>query len=315
MPKLFPGGVVSATALSPSTSSAKGFWGLQDEMQAQQSGNWPGASNQTFTNRVAFTYTGADQIWSVPAGITLLRVKAWGAGGTGAGSSTPGGGGAGAGARAIDLGISVTPGETLTIQLGQSVAYVGVNGGCGIQNSAYGGGGSGSGGAGGTGDTAGTNGNSGGSGGGSSAVTRSGTLLCAAGGGGGGGGPTGFASGNPLNGYPGSNATGGTGGARTGAGTSVNGANGANYGGGGGGGGSGSTQAGNGAQGGNCGSSLVPSKPAGYPYNQNDYASSGQTPGNSSDSDRQSSGTGGAGTSPAGGGGSPGENGMIVIYY
>ena len=53
MPKLFPGGVISATQLAPSTSSAKGFWGLQDEMQAQQSGNWPGASNQTLSHKIS----------------------------------------------------------------------------------------------------------------------------------------------------------------------------------------------------------------------------------------------------------------------
>ena len=262
-------------------------------------------NSQTYTNRVTFSYTGSDQSWTVPAGVQNLRVVAWGAGGTGGGNGNVGGaGGNGLGGLAIDCGVAVTVGESLTIRLGQAVSYSGTTGSCFAQSSGYGGSGSSSSGAGGTGDTGGSNGNSGGSGGGSSAVVRSGTILCAAGGGGGGGGAAWNA-----NGADASVATGGTGGTKTGNG--VNGSSGTGYSGGGGGGGSGSSAAGNpGGSAGTGGGNLVPSLPSGYPYAQNSYTPSGQTPGNSADSDRSGAGVGG---NSGGGGGQ--TNGNLVIYY
>lgn len=37
----YPGGVISATADTPSSTSASGVWNLEDQMQAQAAGNWP----------------------------------------------------------------------------------------------------------------------------------------------------------------------------------------------------------------------------------------------------------------------------------
>lgn len=259
-------------------------------------------SAQTYTNRVQFSYTGADQSWTVPANVTNLRVLAWGAGGTGGGNSAgaTNAGGTGLGGNAIDCGIAVTAGESLTFAVGQSVSFNGGNGGCLAQSAGYGVGGTTSG-AGGTGDGGGTNGNSGGSGGGSSGVLRSGTVLCAAGGGGGGGGASPQGVGQAA-----SVTTGGTGGTKTGNGT--NGGSGSNYSGGGGGGASGSTQGQSGANAGTGGGNFVPSLPANYPYAQNTYTASGTTPGNSSNSDRSGAGVGGSAQTG-------GVNGFIVIYY
>ena len=306
-----PGGVTATGSSSPITVSGLTAGSTYTfTVEAQNSSGYGPASaasnsltlnSQSYTNRVSFSYTGSDQSWTVPAGVQALRVKAWGAGGTGGGNSSSNNGGTGLGGLSIDCGISVTPGESLTFRVGQAVAYVGSTGSCSVQNTGYGGGGSGSSGAGGTGDSGGQNGNSGGSGAGSSAVVRAGTLICAAGGGGGGGGASPQGAGQNA-----SVATGGTGGTRTGNGN--NGGTGTNYSGGGGGGGSGSSQGGSGANAGRGGGNLTPSLPANYPYTQNSYNPSGTTPGNSSDSDRGSSGVGGSSQSA-------GTNGVIVIYY
>jgi uncharacterized repeat protein (TIGR01451 family) len=120
----------------------------------------------------------ADSSFVVPAGVTSITAKAWGAGGGGGGGgSNPGAaGGGGAFAQAT---LSVTPGETISIEVGS-----GGDEGNPAGNAADGGGG-----------------------GGSSALLRSGTnLVVAAGGGGGGGGD---------NSNPGAGA-GGAGGAATG---------------------------------------------------------------------------------------------------
>lgn len=121
-----------------------------------------------------FTFTGADQTYVVPAGVTSLRVKLWaGNGGGGHNITTSGQALGGPGAYATGL-LAVTPGETLTI----------VVGGGGIQNrliinnpAVYGGGGSG---------WAGPFG-AGGSGGGRSAIRRGATDVVTVGGGAGAG--------------------------------------------------------------------------------------------------------------------------------
>lgn len=76
-----------------------------------------------------FTYTGAVQTWTVPAGVTKLRVKMWGAaGGPGPiAAFGPGGGGG-----YTDARLSVTPGQQLSIFVGGGGApAIGGNGGLG----------------------------------------------------------------------------------------------------------------------------------------------------------------------------------------
>jgi len=121
--------------------------------------------------RVTFAYTANTQPWIVPAGVTEITVKAWGAGGGGRPSSG-GGDGIGGGGGFARGALSVTPGETLTVLVG--------GGGGSRRASTYGGGGSGGDGA-----------WDGYSGGGRTELLREGTTLLVAGGGGGGGGRTG----------------------------------------------------------------------------------------------------------------------------
>ncbi|WP_394795817.1 hypothetical protein [Armatimonas sp.] len=61
----------------------------------------------------AFSFTGANQVFVVPSGITSLTVKLWGAGGGGLGGFS----GGGSGAFVTGL-LTVTPGETLTLIVG-----------------------------------------------------------------------------------------------------------------------------------------------------------------------------------------------------
>ncbi|PKN54013.1 MAG: hypothetical protein CVU56_28835, partial [Deltaproteobacteria bacterium HGW-Deltaproteobacteria-14] len=115
-----------------------------------------------------FSYTGANQSFVVPAGVTSLTAKLWGAGGAGGGTTSDGvnfsvGGGGGFATATF----AVTPGETLTIIVGGGGQFTG-----GV--AAYGGGG-------GTGGTYG--GSLVGGGGGRAAVRRGATELVTAGGG------------------------------------------------------------------------------------------------------------------------------------
>lgn len=148
-------------------------------------------------NEQTLTYTGSNQTYEVPQGCENLIVKLWGAGGgQGYSGSEKGGGGA-----FVQTLIEATPGETLTI-------IVGEGGKAGDQTSTYGGGGG-----------AGVSSYLGGSGGGRSAIRRSSTELATAAGGGGGGasscGNAGGGGGGPNgqtgtgNGTVGSNGAGG----------------------------------------------------------------------------------------------------------
>jgi len=126
--------------------------------------------------RTIFTATGADQTLVVPAGVTSIRVRAWGAGGGSCGAHA-----GGAGGFVSHDALPVTPGESLTI-------IVGVAGSCmvGVNRRSYGGGGAGS--------------NStrsawAGAGGGRSAIRRGASDVLTAGGGGGVGYPIGDTTG------------------------------------------------------------------------------------------------------------------------
>ncbi len=158
------------------------------------------SGTQTFSSDGSFT---------VPCGVTSINVKVWGAGG---GGSTGGGGGYVGGT------IPVTPGEVLTIRVGQGGEKAGPN--------SYGNGGNGYG-AGGNGTTAsytridwGTIFVYSSGGGGGSAILRGSTPLIVAGGGGGSGNVIGGGAGGAA-GQDGS----GMGAGQAGANTSINGQN------------------------------------------------------------------------------------------
>lgn len=121
----------------------------------------------------SFTFSGADQSFIVPEGVTALEVGMWGAGGGGSpfGSTGLGGGGGYAGGS-----LAVTPGATLTIVVGEGGKPRTII-------PTYGGGG-----AGGNDSSAGNF--DGGSGGGRSALRDAGTELVTAAGGGGAAGAT-----------------------------------------------------------------------------------------------------------------------------
>ena len=288
-------------------------------------------TSQTFTTPGANSYV-------VPTGVTQLNVKAWGAGGGGGGvgpNGTPpaaSGGGSGYSQGTI----SVTPGETLTIN-------VGGGGGGASGDTAYAGGGGGGGGssaitrsstplivAGGGGGGGGAdvgNGGAGGAGGGTSGVTGSTTGASGGGGGGtqsayGAGGTGGIASGTAGSGLIGG--SGGGGNSTTtglgGLGGTANGGPGGNYnsgdyaGGGGGGGGyysggggSGDDNAYDGGGGGGGGSSYTTGS------STQNTAGSGTIPGNSADPNRGTAGTGGAGATSNTG--AAGSNGSVTVSY
>lgn len=305
-----------------------------EEIDFQEYRQWQIASDAT----TVYTTSGTDT-FTVPAGVSEIVVKAWGAGGAGGAGGSASTGGEGGGAGFASSTIAVTALEVLTIHVG----------------------GTGTGGL-----YAGSNSGGGGGGGGRSEISRTGTsLVIASGGGGGGGGDNssaveggdggvgggstggnGAASGNAGGGIAGSQVAGGaggTGGANAGgdgglqaggdganggsggdgtgggaAGGTTNGGdagigNAGGYGGGGGGGsgyygggGGSSSQAGNAGGGGGGGGSS---------YASSTVSGSGQTAGNTSDSDYAgSAGQGGNGGSTTNSG-NAGNNGRIVIIY
>ena len=258
-------------------------------------GRTSGGSSTT----VVKSYTGANQTFTVPSGLSTLTFKAWGAGGGSGGDGNANGGGGGF----VQEDISVTAGETLNVKVG--------GGGQRIADGASRKGG----------------------GGGWTSIDRSGTFLAGAGGGGGagdstttpggaGGGTTGSAGGGPAAGGGGPQSAGGaagTGGTAGSAGTggraktgsavdATGGYNGGGDGdgdntswtaGGGGGGYYGGGGAGNGGGGGG----------SGYAPTGTNTSASGNTVANGSDSDYQSS-TGNGGTPT-----SNGEHGAAVLIY
>lgn len=245
----------------------------------------------------------ASNTFTVPSGcISTVTIKAWGAGGGGGGTGAVGGGGG-----YTTSAIAVTPGESLTVQVGGAGGPGDSN--C-VSNAGGGAGGSSVTGPGGAGGNAGASGCSrgGGGGGGGSFVFRGPTVLVAAGGGGGGAGTeAGGAGGGGGGGAGGANGNCGTGGAAGGqagssgaTGGSVGGGDGSGAGGGGGGynGGNGGTVTGDQCGGGGGG--------GGTNYGTTTANGSGQTTGNSSDPDRGGSGDGGSGW---------GASGRIVISW
>ncbi|MEQ9289314.1 MAG: T9SS type A sorting domain-containing protein [Cyclobacteriaceae bacterium] len=132
---------------------------------------------------VTQTFTSGSGTFEVPAGITEINVKAWGAGGGGGAGGSSGNGGTGGNGGYAEATVTVTPGENLNV-------VVGTGGGGGNPVDDAGGGGGG---------------------GGHSEVNRSGTNLVVAAGGGGGGGGDNSGSGNGGAGGAGGGTTGSTG--------------------------------------------------------------------------------------------------------
>lgn len=87
--------------------------------------------------RQIFTFTGADQVITVPACATKLRAKCWGGGGHSQSYLLTHGGGAGGYTEAV---IPVTPGETLRVMVGEGGDYVKSYGFAGTTNHGVGGG-------------------------------------------------------------------------------------------------------------------------------------------------------------------------------
>ena len=107
------------------------------------------------TNKILLTYTGSDQTFTVPSGVSSVNVKLWGAGG---GSGAAGDFRYGGGGGFVKGDIAVTPSESLTVIVGQAGSGVTSGSNTGVS-----------------------------SGGGRSALRRSSTELFTAGAGGGGG--------------------------------------------------------------------------------------------------------------------------------
>jgi hypothetical protein len=293
----------------------------------------------------AFNTQGAET-FVVPAGVTSISVKVWGAGGGGGGGGSTGSGGSGAGAGYVTASIPVTPGEALNIYVGG-----GGSGGNNVSNTGSGGGGGGytsiyrgstplviaAGGGGGGGSRIATAGAAGGAGGGTTGIIG-GTVYNNNGDGGGPGTPTaggGGGQGGNNSGSAGSSLTGGLGadgrstttGADGGGGfgglvsggagglANVNttraaggGGGGGYYGGGGGGATSSTTNSSGGGGGG--GSSYTAGGLSGVANN----AGSGANPGNATDPVRNGAGQGGNGGA-GGQGGANGANGAVFIAY
>lgn len=169
-------GVISGTPSGYSSSSNTVSFSITATDAANQTTARSFSIGVTVITAVAFSYTGGNQSFVVPAGVTSVAVYAWGAGGSGGGSGGEYSGGSGG---YISGTLATTPGETLTIIVGQggrnqTSDYRPLD-----RNYAFGGGASGGG------------GNqyayAYGSGGGRTAIRRGSTELATAGGGGGAG--------------------------------------------------------------------------------------------------------------------------------
>ena len=288
--------------------------------------------------------TAGNTTYNVPAGVTAVTVKIWGAGGGGGGSSNDRDGGAGGGGGYVSSTLTVTPSETLTVYVGggggggtgsSTTDDSGNGGGGGGYSALYrsttpllvaAGGGGGGGANGDTGNTARQPGDDAGAGGGTAGITGDGNGDTT---GGSGGTPTAGGSGGTVGGSTGASLTGGEGG---GDGTAQNngGTNGGGDGGtqqngggpnkrpGGGGGGAGYYGGGGGGQrnsrynggaGGGGGSSYTTGSPT------TNVSGTGTDPGNKNDTDRGGVGDGGAGGVSSGGNGTAGDDGKVIISY
>jgi hypothetical protein len=160
----------TSLGISKVDENTVGLWRFEET-----SGTGAYLKNSVSYNYTVYDYTGADQTYTVPAGVTSIKVKIWGGGGGGGnlGGWTygfPGGGGG------YTIGkLAVTPGQNLTVMVGAG----GTNGSIANTNPNYGGGARSC--------NTGSDCRYGGQGGGRSAIRISGVDYLTAGGGGGGG--------------------------------------------------------------------------------------------------------------------------------
>jgi hypothetical protein len=141
-----PGSGTSPISVTANVSSLSASTQYNFRVVGINAGGTTNGLNQTFTTTsgvpttVTFNYTGGQQTWVVPTGITSITVDASGAkGGDGRnGGPYPGGTGA-----RVQTTLTVTPGETLNIYVGgqgASTSAGGYNGGASGQNGGGGGG-------------------------------------------------------------------------------------------------------------------------------------------------------------------------------
>lgn len=337
-------------AWSSTTNLSNAVWGQGTAVAGGYIYSVGGVGSGT-TNTSTYNTAGSSN-YVVPAGVTKITVKAWGAGGGGgAGNGKSGSGGAGGGGGFAQAVLNVTPGNTLTVTVGSggSKASGNSNGGNGggfsavqlsgtylVQAGGGGGGGgsrgrsSGDGGAGGAGGgtsgVGGTNGEGTNAGGGGGPGTASAGTAGTAGAGGTAGSVGAANAGGNGAGYASSTcntavtntqgANGGFGGGGGGGRDTTSCANGGGGGGGrygGGGGGSNASNNNRGGGGGGGGSSYI--NPT-YLVSGTDQQvqGSGQNPGSNADSDRGGLGDGGSGARTSGSA-TAGDNGIVVISY
>ena len=134
-------GIIQPVPVAPAgpyqDGAAPGVWTLDQVAYWQKQGLWPTAGRIAFGNVVTYsTATGNSYgTFVVPAGVTVLRIKAWGAGGGAGynGNNSYGLRGGNGGFSQAD--ITVTPGETLRVYVGElgttsdSIYYQGSGGG------------------------------------------------------------------------------------------------------------------------------------------------------------------------------------------
>jgi hypothetical protein len=94
-------------------------------------------SSECIFGSTIYTYTGSDQTFTVPTGITSITTEMWGGGGGGGNAGGWNYGYPGGGAGYTTATLSVTPGQTLTVMVGAG----GTKGSTTSTSESYGGGG------------------------------------------------------------------------------------------------------------------------------------------------------------------------------
>ena len=318
----------SASGVTKLTLTNAGFLGVET---STPQANLEVQTSATLTAQSTVYSAAGSNSFVVPPGVTSITVKTWGGGG-GRGRDSNAAGGTGGGGGFAQGTITVTPGETLTIEVGSggSAGLAATNGGYGggysaaERSTAYliqaGGGGGGGGGS--SLDSTGFGGTGGPGGGASGTAGGNGAGSATVGGGGGGGngsggtaggagtggtaGTAGVANAGGNGGATGTGGAGGTGGGGSGSAVASTSGGGGGGGGrfGGGGGGSGGTSASRGGGGGGGGSDLVSGT------GTVETAGTLWVPGNNTDTDY--AGSAGAGSIS---GSTPGNPGRVVLNY